>query len=403
LFSVCCRCVEHNLSDSEVISCIRAYERVQPFPLIWTDAEILRRLRDAERQCRRGQKQSMIAKESGPACKSIAQLLDDHPDLRPPVIHGLLRQGETANLIAPSKFGKSWLVIDLALALATGRPWLDEFPTEAGNILLIDNELHAETSANRIPRVAEARGIPLSEVAQAVFVDNLRGRLQDIQSLGTYFQQLQPDFFQLIVLDAFYRLMPRDCDENDNAGMAQIYNLIDCYAGMLGCSFLLVHHSTKGNQAGKAVTDVGAGAGSQSRATDTHLILRPHEEDDVVVLDAVVRSWPPIQPRCLRWNFPVWSPDRALDPKALRRERPRRLPKEERQPKAEWDVERFAAEFIQPTPSPTAIIVHSANEAGISKRRAMDLLKEAEGLGLAHRWRYGSTKPVEYSQYPQTE
>ncbi len=44
------------------------------------------------------------------------------------------------------------------------------------------------------------------------------------------------------------------------------------------------------SQAGKAITDVGAGAGSQSRATDTHLILRPHEEKNCAVLDAAVRS-----------------------------------------------------------------------------------------------------------------
>ena len=92
---------------------------------------------------------------------------------------------------------------------------------------------------------------------------------------------------------------------------------------------MLVHHSTKGNQSGKAVTDVGAGAGSQSRATDTHLVLRPHEQDGVVVLDAAVRSWPPVMPRCLRWTFPVWTPDDALDPAALRSERPRRRPKAE--------------------------------------------------------------------------
>ncbi len=86
-----------------------------------------------------------------------------------------------------------------------------------------------------------------------------------------------------------------------------IYNLIDRYALQLGCCFVLIHHSSKGNQSGKAVTDVRTGAGSQSRATDTHLIPRPHEEPGAVVVDAAVRSWPPIEPRCLRWEFPVFQ------------------------------------------------------------------------------------------------
>jgi RecA-family ATPase len=65
--------------------------------------------------------------------------------------------------------------------------------------------------------------------------------------------------------------------ENDNASMAAVYNAIDRYADRLGCCFVAIHHASKGSQAEKSVTDVGAGAGSMSRAADTHLILRPHE------------------------------------------------------------------------------------------------------------------------------
>ncbi len=79
-------------------------------------------------------------------------------------------------------------------------------------------------------------------------------------------------------------------------------------------SFICIHHASKGNQSDKATTDVGAGAGAQSRAVDTHLVLRPHEEDDAIVLDAAVRSWPPVQSRALRWTFPVWNPAGDIGP-----------------------------------------------------------------------------------------
>jgi hypothetical protein len=49
--------------------------------------------------------------------------------------------------------------------------------------------------------------------------------------------------------------------------------------------------------------DVGGGAGAQSRATDTHLVLRPHEEDNVVVRNAAVRTWAPIVPMWLRLAY----------------------------------------------------------------------------------------------------
>lgn len=342
--------------------------------------------------------------------KSVRQLLNENPDLRRPVIHGLLREGETMNVIASPKIGKSWLVTDLALAVATGRPWLGTFETVAGDVLIIDNELHRETSANRIPKVMKARGIPLDAIAERVFVANVRGGLKDIFGLATYFQQLKPGRFKLIVLDAFYRFMPKDTDENDNGTMANVYNHLDGYAARLGCSFVLVHHSTKGNQSGKSVTDVGAGAGSQSRATDTHLVLRPHEEPDCVVIDAAVRSWPPIEPRVLRWTFPVWTPDDSLDAAALRPERPRRKPKTDNEANppqwatpAAWDAPRFATSFVGETPATILAIVQRATEGGLSERKATKLLKQAESQGLIHRWKFGATHPVQLATIPQPE
>src|SRR5581483_8746120 len=107
----------------------------------------------------------------------------------------------------------------------------------------------------------------------------------------------------------------------------------------------------KGNQSAKAITDVGSGAGAQSRATDTHLILRPYEEQNAVVLEAAVRSFPPVSPVCLRWSFPVWTADTTLDPAALRVEKQRRRKIEGQEPTKEkpapWTAQRFAATFAK--------------------------------------------------------
>lgn len=321
--------------------------------------------------------------------KSLHELITEFPKLRPPVVEGLLRRGETMNVISSSKAGKSWLVTDLALSVATGRPWLETYHTTAGCVLIIDNELHAESSAHRIPKVAEARGISLDLVHEKVFVLNLRGQLRDVFSLGSFFQSVEPGHYDVIVLDAFYRFMPRDMDENDNGTMAHLYNQLDRYADRLECAFVLIHHSTKGSQSGKAVTDVGAGAGSQSRATDTHLILRPHQEAGAVVLEAAVRSWPPIEPMVLRWEFPVWTPAPGLDPTELRQEKTRKQKEEPKmdKPKApEWTAEQFVERYICGEPVTQAEIRESAQkEPGLSWRRIQDLLTVAEQRNLISR------------------
>lgn len=81
---------------------------------------------------------------------------------------------------------------------------------------------------------------------------------------------------------------------------------------------MVVHHASKGSQSDKRVTDVGSGAGAQSRATDCHMVLREHEDEGVTVLDAAVRSFAPVEPLALRWSFPIFIPDEFADARKLK-------------------------------------------------------------------------------------
>lgn len=54
LYTVACRCVEHDLTDDQAVALVREHERKQPFPRDWSDDEIVARLRDAEKECQRG-------------------------------------------------------------------------------------------------------------------------------------------------------------------------------------------------------------------------------------------------------------------------------------------------------------------------------------------------------------
>ncbi|EMI20655.1 primase-like protein [Rhodopirellula maiorica SM1] len=135
LFVSCCRCVEHDLSDDDSIRCIQQYAAARPFPKEWTDTQIAKRLRDAEKTCKRGEASGSENENDSrsrefdftPQIKPVGELLNEFPVLRNPIIDGLLRVGETMNVIASPKLGKSWLVLDLAMAVATGRNWLDTY------------------------------------------------------------------------------------------------------------------------------------------------------------------------------------------------------------------------------------------------------------------------------------
>ena len=314
-----------------------------------------------------------------PRRMTIGELVDAYPKMRKPIIHGFLRVGETMNIIAPPKTGKSWLVTDLALAVATGSPWFG-FPCEKGRVLIIDNELHHETSANRIPKVIEARGVPFDSVRDAIIVENQRGSLGNIEDLAREIEELKPYGFKLIIIDAFYRAMPKGTDENDNGTIAGVYNLIDKYAAALDCAFVLIHHTSKGNQSLKSVTDVGAGAGSQSRAADAHVILRRHKEQGVVVMESVVRSFPSVDPICLRWSWPLWNRDDGLNPADLEGKKEDARQNDDPEP---WMLAEKLVELVKDPPSVKGVFIDSVkNFYGVTAKTAKLAVESAISSGF---------------------
>ncbi|MSR59069.1 MAG: AAA family ATPase [Planctomycetaceae bacterium] len=275
---------------------------------------------------------------------TVRQLQADHPRLHYPVIDEWIREGETGNIISGSKIGKSWLVYYILICFVTVRAIFDRFSTAGGRALLIDNELHQPTLASRLRTVAEAMGVPADEYADRIDVLSLRGNLRSIFELGAELKDVKPGDYKLIVLDAKYRALGVDAEENSNSDETRFYNEADRLAAQTGAALLMVHHSSKGTQGEKRVTDVGAGAGAQSRAADCHLILREHEEADAIVLDAAVRSFRPLDPLCLRWRFPLWEVDESLDPTLLKG---KLAPAEEKQSAKDRDTDEKVLEQCQ--------------------------------------------------------
>ena len=325
------------------------------------------------------QADSTTAKANSPPAP-LREIVTAHPKLRPPAIDGLLRVGETMNVIAAPKGGKSWLASGLAMQVAVGGKWINKFHCTKGRTLLIDGELHAETIAHRLPAVANAMGLRGEEYLDAIDVWTLRGRGADLLSLGRQLEGLEAGRYSLVILDAWYRFLPAGTNENDNAAVMALYNVIDGYADRLRAGWLNIHHASKGNQADKSITDVGSGAGSQSRAADSHLAIRPHEEDDVAVLDAVVRSWPPVEPLAIRWRFPVWSLAEGVDPRKLRRPQTNR--ERQQQVEDETTIGKIIATFAG---GKTQTISSICRETGVNKGRIDRLLNKLQADGRVAR------------------
>lgn len=314
--------------------------------------------------------------------------------LAEPVIDGLLRRGEVGTFVSGTKAHKSHTVMDLGLSIVTGEPWLS-FPCRQGKVLLLDFELAPETWYHRLSAICRARGI---EPRDGFDVQFFRGQTGvDLDYLSQALRLIQPGHYDLIILDPLYKIYPTKMDENSNADMARVYEHLFHWAKRSDSALMVIHHTSKGDQADKAITDMGAGAGTQSRASDVHIGMKLHREHGCMVFDAVPRSFAPIIPVVVRWDYPRWSMT-DLDPEDVYRQSERRQkspPTIDQPPKQrQWTSEDFAQSFCGPNPKAKVQILHAACQTGMSRTAADNLF----GLALADQqlFEHGG-KPFKYS------
>lgn len=200
------------------------------------------------------------------------------PPLKPPVIRGFLREGEAMLLSGAPKAGKSFLICQLALAVASGTDWIG-LPCKKGTVLYIDAELSLEVATNRMHDIWRR-----CDTAIPVFPENLEVKSTKNQtiSLSDIADDIEhcPGKFDLIIIDPLYTFL--NSDQNDNTQMKKEMDQVKrIYA--TGATVIVNHHMTKGMQNGKLSIDRASGAGVISRFFDSILtlnLLQPEPGDE---------------------------------------------------------------------------------------------------------------------------
>jgi hypothetical protein len=291
------------------------------------------------------------------------------------LIDGIARRGDVMNIIAAPKVGKSWLVQDLAVSMCGDASWLGRpLKSGGGRVLLVDNELHPQEGEPRLEVIAAHKGVPLATLHERLEVLWMREKgLEPLEGVERLLSA-SPGRWDLVVLDALYRFLPAGCDENSNSDIVQLYNRLDAMARAAQCLLAIVHHTSKGDQSGKATTDVGSGASSAARAADVHMALRPHEEDGAFVVSMALRSFSELKPFVVRRDHPVFVRDEELDPEALKRPGPKAKGEE-------LNTDQFANRFVNGRRS-RAEVLAAAQAKGVSRRVAQGLMLQGLEEGI---------------------
>ena len=175
---------------------------------------------------------------------------------------------------------KSFLALDLAVAVAAGTPCLRRFAvTRPGRVLLYPAEDALHTVRRRLGGICAAAGISLAELdVQVITAPSLRLDLEaDRTRLDATVASLKP---RLLVLDPFVRL--HRIDENVSGDVAPLLAFLRELQRRHAIAVAVVHHSRKAAgavRAGQALR----GSSEFHAWGDSNLYLRRDSDDRIVL------------------------------------------------------------------------------------------------------------------------
>lgn len=205
-----------------------------------------------------------------PEPENMAEVWNNLPDLSPSLIDGVLRQGHKLLLAGPSKAGKSYMLIELCIALAEGRSWLG-WPCAQGRVMYVNLELDRASCLHRFRDVYTALGWKPDNLHN-IDIWNLRGKSVPMDKLAPkLIRRAAKKGFVAIVIDPIYKVITGD--ENSAEQMAHFCNQFDRICTDLGVATIYCHHHSKGYQGQKRSTDRASGSGVFARDPDALLDL----------------------------------------------------------------------------------------------------------------------------------
>ena len=207
------------------------------------------------------------------------------------LIAGLWSEQAVGIVGGEPKCCKSFLALDIAVAVAAGIPCLRRFAVpRSGRVLIYAAEDALHIVKRRFNGVCEATGFALADLdIQVITAPTLRLDLNDDRNrLADTVARLQPC---LLILDPFVRL--HRIDENASGEVAPLLAYLRELQRRYGVAVLVVHHARKG--AGNARAGQALHGSSEFHAWgDSNLYLRRNGDD--LMLTVEHRAAPSLAP-----------------------------------------------------------------------------------------------------------
>lgn len=222
-----------------------------------------------------------------PEPENMESVWDNLPELSPPLIDGVLRQGHKMLLAGPSKAGKSYALIELCCSIAEGKPWMS-FNCTKGKVLYVNLELDRASCLHRFKDVYHSLRWQPNNLSN-IDIWNLRGNSIPMDKLAPkLIRRAAKKNYIAIIIDPIYKVITGD--ENSADQMSHFCNQFDKVCTELGCAVIYCHHHSKGGQGNKKSMDRASGSGVFARDPDALLDLIELEVSEETIKQQIDRE-----------------------------------------------------------------------------------------------------------------
>lgn len=264
--------------------------------------------------------------DSMPPLVSLADFYEDPPELPPELIEGVLRCGHKMLISGASKAGKSFLLMELCLAIATGGEWIG-LKCRQGKVLYVNLEIDGNSAINRFLQIAKIRGNG-PECMNDIYIWNIRGMAIPLNELVPPMIRRVKDLgLSAIIIDPIYKVITGD--ENNASEMGYFCNQFDRICTEANCAAIYCHHHSKGSQGQKRAMDRASGSGVFARDPDAQLDMIELELSDDIKnnvaergatawrIESNLREFENIRPINIWYEYPIHRLDTTGELDAL--------------------------------------------------------------------------------------
>jgi hypothetical protein len=233
----------------------------------------------------------------GLVIEDLANVLARVDQAGPPtwLIEGLWPRDAYGVFAAEDKAGKTWAILDLAISVAAGVPWLGHFACPpAGRVLVFLGEGGERAMIRRLRAVAEHKGVDLGELADLGLV-RLCFRVPTLTSgedLAAVEAELADRPAALVVIDPLYLAVGQGATGANLYAMGAVLSAIQAVCQHAGAALVVVTHWNKtGDGTGvNRISGVGPGAWGRVLASAgvAHRATSPDGASTVVLAVEVI-------------------------------------------------------------------------------------------------------------------